>query len=103
MFPSRTSRPALSALLHRLSIVFPSGMDFGSLCIMVGTLLLCKSSISLCYHNRGEAVRVARVVVVDVACRIDIPDIISIAAVSRTQTDILRVSLHPFIVSYAFP
>lgn len=47
--------------------------------------------------NRGEAIRVQRVVVVDVATGIDIPGIIRIAAISRTQTDILRFNLRPML------
>ena len=47
--------------------------------------------------NRGEAIRVPRVVVADVAAGIDVPGVIRIAAISRTQTDILRFNLRPIL------
>ena len=52
--------------------------------------------------NRGEAIRVQRVVVVDVAAGIDIPGVIRIAAISRTQTDILRFNLRPIFFMILF-
>ena len=50
-------------------------------------------------HNRGEAITVARVVVVDVARRVDIPRIVRVATVSRPQADVASAFLQfaPFI------
>ena len=53
-------------------------------------------------HNRGEAIRVARVVVVDIAARVDIPRIVRIAAVRRAQTNVLRFNLHPILSRIGF-
>ena len=44
---------------------------------------------------RGEAIRIDRVVVVDIAARIHVPRIIRIAAIRAAQTHILGFSLHP--------
>ena len=44
---------------------------------------------------RGEAIRIDRVVVVDIAARIHVPRIIRIAAIRTAQTHILSFSLHP--------
>lgn len=50
---------------------------------------------------RGAPIRVRRVVVVGVACRVDVPRVVAVAAVRRTQAAVLSFSLHPcfFFVS----
>ena len=45
---------------------------------------------------RGETIRVAGVVVVDIARRIDIPRIIRIATISTPQTHVLRIAYSQF-------
>lgn len=75
----------------------PYGRDFSSL-----WLSLRIASAMLMYgvrllHNRGEPIRVASVVVVDVTARVDIPSVISIASISTTQTHVLRDNLRPFV------
>lgn len=47
------------------------------------------------YTIRGAPIRVVRVVVVDVAGRVDIPRIISVAAIRRAKAHILFISLCP--------
>lgn len=47
-------------------------------------------------HNRREPIRVGRVVVVDVARRVDIPRIIRIATIRRAQPHVLH-NLHPIL------
>lgn len=48
-------------------------------------------------HNRGETIRVAGVVVVDIAARVHIPRIVGIATVRRTQTNVLSYNLRPIL------
>ena len=61
--------------------------------------LLRKRHMLTIIHNRGEAITVARVVVVDVARRVDIPRIVRVVAVRRTQADVVSTyfQLVPFI------
>lgn len=39
-------------------------------------------------HNRGDAVRVVRVVAVDSSGRVDVTDVVGVADVRRTQPDV---------------
>ena len=47
------------------------------------------------WHNRGEPIRVASVVVVDIAPGIHVPRVVGVAAIARPETDVLSVSLTP--------
>ena len=58
-----------------------------------------------CLNNRGWPIRVAGVVVVDVAAGVHIPGVVRVVAIRRTQTDVLRYSLIPnflFTVTVSF-
>ena len=50
-------------------------------------------------NNRGWPIRVAGVVVVDIAAGIHIPGVVRVVAIRRTQTDVLRYSLVPNLVN----
>ena len=79
-------------------IVQPFGRGFGSLRHQVALALLCSAFFRACYGTiRGAAIRVRRVVVVGVARRVHVPDIVAVAAIRRTQPAVLRYSLHPVI------
>ena len=56
----------------------------------------------LCLHIRGEPIRVAGVVVVDIATRIDIPRIVRIATIRRAQPNVLSNNLHPILFRISF-
>ena len=84
---------------YRYCLAFRQGFQF-LVSGVSGNLILCISHHSPCQHNRGEPIRVAGVVVVDIAARVDIPRIIRIATVSRPQPNVLSINLHPDIVSH---
>ena len=54
-----------------------------------------------CSHNRGEPIRVAGVVVVDIAGRVDIPRIVRIATIRRTQPNVLSTTYIPYCFAFA--
>ena len=54
--------------------------------------MLCEGLISVAYAIRGKPIRVRRVVVVDVAARVDIPRIVRVATISGPQTHVLSHS-----------
>lgn len=75
--------------------------DFGSLFISSNNLRYAQTLLFFCLNNRGWPIRVAGVVVVDVAAGVHIPGVVRVVAIRRTQTDILRYSLVPnFVNSY---
>ena len=45
----------------------------------------------------GAPIRVRRVVVVHVACRVDIPRVVRVATVGTAQARVLRYSLRPYL------
>lgn len=53
-------------------------------------------------HNRGEPIRVAGVVVVDIAARVHIPRIVGIASIRRTQPNVLSYNLRPVLLFVRF-
>ena len=57
--------------------------------------LLCRYFVAADNLNRGEAIGVACVVVVDVARRVDIPRIVRVATIGRAQAHVARASLQP--------
>ena len=67
------------------------GMAFGSLCSRDAPHPPCGQAVWGETQSVGNArERVIRVVVVDVAVRVDIPHIIGVATISRAQTDVDR-------------
>ena len=67
------------------------GSLHGSFCpasAMQGLLWAC------CRPIRGAAIRIVRVVVVDVAARVDIPCVVGVASIGRTQANVLRFTAY---------
>ena len=73
----------------------PFGWDFSSLwfSLRVSPTMLVYGARLL--HNRGEAVRVVRVVVAYVARSIDIPAIVRVATIATTKSNTLRLTYVP--------
>jgi hypothetical protein len=75
-------------------------------CLSAGASVPCLSSssryalehtrIRTNLYNRGETIRVVRVVVVDIATTVDIPRIVGVATIRGTQAHVLLYNLHPF-------
>lgn len=86
---------ALKSHLHHENIVLPFGMEFGSLRQSFGVPSLCNGRLAYVGTIRTASIRVRAVVVVGVACGVDIPRIVSVATIGRAQTAILSFSLHP--------
>lgn len=60
-------------------------------------LILCNSFFISSGTIRGEAIRVVRVVVVDIAARVDVPRIVRVGTIRTAQTDILGLAYIPII------
>lgn len=55
-----------------------------------------RAFVSAYYTIGSETIRVRSVVVVDVAARVDIPNIVGVAAISTAQTNVLRITYVPY-------
>lgn len=82
---------------YRYCLVILTGSSVPCVCSISRTDTMYQLICGFCLHNRGEAIRVARVVVVDIATRIHIPRIIRVATIRRAKTNVLRYNLHPVL------
>ena len=89
IFESGHIKVSIIAGMRLLSVLFTLRKGFSSLQKNYSSVSLCEMFYRV-YCNRRARIRVGRVVVVDIARRVDIPRIISIAPISGTQAHIRR-------------
>ena len=89
IFKSGHIKVSIIAGMRLLSVLFTLRKGFSSLQKNYSSVSLCEMFYRV-YCNRRARIRVGRVVVVDIARRVDIPRIISIAPISGTQAHIRR-------------
>ena len=87
--------------MHIMNLLFCFRMGFSSLHYKYATPVLRTGFYSRLDNTiRGAPITVRGVVDVDVACRVDIPCVVRVTAIRRTQTAVLRLQPTPNIITH---